>query len=115
MNFDAPDSNVACTRRRISDTPLQALNLLNDPVFYETAQALAVRAASEARGGFAERLDFLYQVCLARKPSLTERERLGKYFDQQSEILRKEGKPAEEAWTALSRVVLNLDEFITRE
>ena len=43
MNFDEPDSNTSCTRRRRSNTPLQSLNLLNDPVFFEAAQALAAR------------------------------------------------------------------------
>src|ERR1035441_7834136 len=43
MNFDEPDSNTTCTRRGRSNTPLQALNLLNDPVFFEAAQALATR------------------------------------------------------------------------
>ena len=43
MTFDAPDSNATCTRRERSNTPLQALTLLNDPVFFECAQALGAR------------------------------------------------------------------------
>src|SRR5207244_10501602 len=48
-NFDEPDAGLACSRRRISDTPLQSLNLLNDPVFLEAAQALAKRDRKSTR------------------------------------------------------------------
>ncbi len=117
MNFDAPDSNVSCTRRQRSNTPLQALNLLNDPVFVEAAHALAWRVEQEASGGFGDRLDYAFRLCLAHPPSAEERERLGRFFDQYSGILRNQSAAAGpvSAWAAVSRVLLNLDEFITRE
>lgn len=116
MTFDAPDSNVSCTRRARSNTPLQALNLLNDPVFFEAAEALAWRIEREAAGDFDQRLDRAFQLCLAREPSLGERRRLKEYFDRQTAILEKEGaNGAFTAWAGLARVLLNLDEFITRE
>jgi len=130
MNFDAPDSNVACTRRTRSNTPLQALNLLNDPVFLEAAQGLALRSITEASGSFSDRLQYTFETSLARRPSQQEKERLSRYFDQQLGILKKDTKaissllpvtpdganPAEAAaWVGISRVLLNLDEFITRE
>jgi hypothetical protein len=128
MNFDAPDSNVTCSRRRTSNTPLQALNLLNDPVFFEAAQALAARVAAEAPADFAACVGRAFELCLARKPTARERERLARYYDQQLGILRNEpaaieslspgaAEPSAEmaAWTAVSRVILNLDEFIHRE
>jgi hypothetical protein len=103
-NFDEPDSDLSCTRRRASDTALQSLNLLNDPVFFEAAGALAWRIQREAPGtGFDDRLDYAFELCLARKPSARERDRMATYFHQQQD------------WTGLSRVLLNLDEFITRE
>ena len=131
VNFDAPDSNVACTRRRVSDTPLQALNLLNDPVFFEAAQALAVRVIQEAPAAdFPARLEYAYQLTLGRKPAARERERLAKYYEQQVGMLRADPKSAgllapvhleaaepleAAAWTGVARILLNLDEFITRE
>lgn len=130
MNFDAPDSNVACTRRTRSNTPLQALNLLNDPVFLEAAQGLAMRSMTEASGSFTDRLQYTFETCLSRKPSQQEKERLSKYFDQQLGILKKDSKAVTSlfpvapdgtnsaeaaAWVGVSRVLLNLDEFITRE
>lgn len=105
-NFDEPDSVLACTRRRASDTPLQALNLLNDPVFFESAQALAWRVEREAPEDFTARLRYAYRLCLGREPSATEQSRLESYYQTQ---------PADYAWTGIARVLLNTHEFITRE
>src|SRR5207302_634237 len=79
INFDAPNSNLSCNRRERTDTPLQALNLMNDPMFFEAAQALAFRIMRESTGGFRDRLNFAYQVTLGRLPSTSETERMGKY------------------------------------
>ncbi|MEX2260935.1 MAG: PSD1 and planctomycete cytochrome C domain-containing protein [Bryobacteraceae bacterium] len=127
MNFDAPDANTAACRRERSNTPLQALNLLNDPVFVEAAQALAARVLREGSG---DRVDRLFEIALARTPSPREREWVEAYLHKQVQLLERNPKQAEElfpldlpgharvetaAWTALSSAVLNLDEFITRE
>ncbi|MDZ4802594.1 MAG: PSD1 and planctomycete cytochrome C domain-containing protein [Bryobacteraceae bacterium] len=127
MTFDAPDSNVACTRRSRSNTPLQSLNLLNDPVFLEAAQALAYRVLRESHG---DRAEYAFQLALGRSPSAREKERLVAYLDQQSSIAAKDAKSASllmpmvpegatkteaAAWAGVSRVLLNLDEFLTRE
>jgi mono/diheme cytochrome c family protein len=137
MNFDAPNSNLSCTRRERTNTPLQALNLLNDPVFFEAAQGLALRILREgpsrnpeASPGFRDRLNYTFAVTLGRAPSAYELERLGAFFDQTMKTLHDnpqtvaamfpnhlEGVPQLDAaaWVELSRVLLNLDEFITRE
>jgi mono/diheme cytochrome c family protein len=130
VNFDAPDTNTACTRRRRSNTPLQALNLLNDPVFLESAQALALRVLREARTAWNDRLDYAFQLCLARGPEAVERDRVATFFQQQLAAFEADagnagllapntvpGAAAAEvaAWTALGRALMNLDEFITRE
>jgi hypothetical protein len=135
MNFDAPGASLSCTRRERTDTPLQALNLMNDPVFFEAAQGLAfrvMREASSSNGGvaFRDRLNYAYEITLGRTPSVREAERMGKYFDETLRGLdhdpktvealfpnRIEGVPQLQAaaWVELSRVMLNLDEFITRE
>lgn len=108
VNFDAPDSTLACTRRRLSNTALQSLDLLNDPVFFEAATALAERIQTEARGDFRKRLDFAYRLCLNRAPTEAETTRLAAYYDSQS-------GGAISPWVGVSRILLNLDEFITRE
>ena len=138
MNFDAPSSNLSCTRRERTDTPLQALNLMNDPVFFEAAQGLAFRVMREAPpsgvpsvpGGFRDKLNYAFLVTLGRQPSAHEAERLGTYFDETLRNLAGnpqtvsalfpnliEGVPQTDvaAWVELSRVLLNLDEFLTRE
>ncbi len=68
QNFDAPEFTVTLCRRERSNTPLQALNLLNDPVFFEAAQALAVRILRDVSGSFDDRLDHAFQLCLSRPP-----------------------------------------------
>jgi hypothetical protein len=130
VNFDQPNSNTAATRRRRSNTPLQALNLLNDPVFVEAAQALALRILRDAPEGWNDRVDYGFRLCLGRTPDSTERDRLATYFDRQKKIFEHDPEalakfapheiPGVEpwemgAWVGLSRALMNLDEFITRE
>ena len=130
VNFDATAREVTLCSRERSNTPLQSLNLLNDPVFIEAAQALAVRVLSEQGGALEERLRYAFQLILARSPTSEELESLASYYKKQTQILEEEPGAAEKlapvelagigrletaAWTGLSSVLLNLDEFITRE
>lgn len=102
VNFDAPNGYGAVCRRNRSNTPLQALNLLNDPAFVEAARVLALRT----EGDFDTRLDRMFLLALARSPANDERKWLRTFWDSQ---------PPAMAWTAVASVLLNLDEFITRE
>jgi cytochrome c553 len=116
--FDATDATVACTRRNRSNTPLQALTLLNDPAFQELAQHLAARVLKESPADNTARLLTLVRVCLARDPQRRELEVLRKLLDTQTKLVLASAKPetAEAAvWTQLARTVMNTDEFITRE
>jgi hypothetical protein len=108
MVFDAPDAMTACTRRNRSNTPLQALTLLNDDAFYETAQALAARLAAAGPQDRDERISFAFRLALGRYPTVRERQIVSTLLDQQSGDER-------DPWLAVARVLLNLDEFITRE
>ena len=129
--FDAAERSVTECQRERSNTPLQALNLLNDPVFMEAAQGLATRVLLETPSeGFADRLGYAYRLCFSRPPSETEAARLERYYHDQMRLL--DGSPKSvagwfpldpeqfdrteaAAWTGLGRVLLNTDEFITRE
>ena len=126
VTFDLPDTSRSCTRRERSNTPLQALQLLNDPVFLEAAQVLAVRLQREIRGSDEQRLAHAFALVLSRPPKPEESARLLAYLQEQRAIfaadaasaheLLPEGAPsADAAWVALSSVLLNLDEFINRE
>jgi hypothetical protein len=124
MAFDAPSANVSCTRRLRSNTPLQSLTLANDQAFFECAEALARRVLSsgareQASGGReppetsdADRARLAFRLCLARKPTAAETALLMRLVQQEST-----GSPSDEqaAWTRICRVLLNLDETITRE
>ena len=108
--FDAPDASCTCTRRNRSNTPLQALTLLNDQGQVEFAQALADRVLREAGRDSDARIRHAFRLCLARQPSEREHSLLAR-------LLARQPKEAgeRETWTTVARVLLNLDEFITRE
>ncbi|MGH9628964.1 MAG: DUF1553 domain-containing protein, partial [Bryobacteraceae bacterium] len=129
MNFDAPEANITECRRERSNTPLQALNLLNDPVFFEAAQALALRILNEAPADFPGRLNYAYQLCFARDPRPSEVEVMKTQQARVRDLIQSREGLAESlfplehsgdrldsaTWVGLARVILNLDEFITRE
>jgi hypothetical protein len=131
MNFDEPSSFTTVCRRERSNTPLQALDLMNDPVFFEAAQALAARIVREApAANFEDRINYAFRLCLARRPAARDQERMLAYYIQEKALLQRDpavarssfpydfpGVDAVEgaAWVGVSRVLLNLDQFVTRE
>ena len=128
--FDCPDSNVTCVQRNRSNTPLGALTMLNNGTFTEAAESFALRVIRET-GGIENRIQFAFQAALARTATKTEIDALTALYSQSLEhyskqsddalaLLTNKDAPESErielaAWTATLRVVLNLDEFITRE
>jgi hypothetical protein len=108
--FDAADGNQPCLRRDRSMTPMQALTLLNDPVFTEAAQALGTRIRN-ASGDRTERLRFGFELCLGRAPSERESRVLLDLVATQSKLGANEAA----IWSGVARTMLNLEEFITRE
>src|SRR5258707_9504198 len=130
--FDAPNREVCALRRPRSNTPLQALVVLNDPVYIEAAQALGRRMAGKT-GSIAEKAQYGFRLCLARPPRATELRQLtalykearlvyGKDPTKAKQMAAKEtGAPAKDlnlaglaAWTAVGNVILNLDETLMR-
>jgi hypothetical protein len=112
--FDAPNAIQACTRRPRSNTPLQALTLLNDRAFYECAEALAGRVLSEAPPDDDTRVGYAFRLTLGRRPTDREARALAAMLaEERSAGSGPSTDPA--AWTTAARVLLNLDEFITRE
>ncbi|MGI8989811.1 MAG: PSD1 and planctomycete cytochrome C domain-containing protein [Bryobacteraceae bacterium] len=135
--FDAPNGDSSCVRRSRSNTPLQALTTLNEPMSIEAARALALRTLREGGKTDSDRLTYAVRRCIARKPTAAESAELLKLLDKQERRFA-EGKinpwdlaaadpnappalpagataPQLAAWTAVSRVLLNLDETITKE
>jgi hypothetical protein len=129
--FDLPDATLACTRRNRSNTPLQALTLLNDEAFVEYAQSLAARTFKECPGDEPSKLAYTFRLCTARTPSSDEVQILRRLLDTQRTDLAASphdtqtlcGKSAPTdvkkedfaAWVTVSRAILNLDESISRE
>ena len=122
MTFDAPDSTISCSRRERSNTPLQALTLLNDPVFYECAQTLGQQLSEKHKRNVLAAVDELFLRCLGRLPADEERSYLAAAYQDVLHLASKERSDdgsAEQsnviAMTAVARIVMNLDEFITRD
>jgi hypothetical protein len=132
--FDAPDANSTCTRRIRSNSPLQALTLLNDEAFLEFAQAMARRTLKEAQSSDLDRLNYVYVAATGRRGGDREIARLGKFLVDQRRIYQSNPGAAAQlvakdensavnptqamelaAWTAVCRVLFNLDDFMTRE
>jgi hypothetical protein len=135
--FDTPNGDSACVRRGRSDTPLQALTSLNEPVFVDCARALARRTLAEGGANDSARVAYAFRRVLARAPTGQERtESLALLERQRGHIAEgwvnaaelatgTNTVPAElapgttptqlAAYTVLARVLLNLDEAITKE
>ncbi len=113
MMFDAPSRDMCVVRRLPTNTPLQALVTLNDPVFVEAAIAFATRMQQEGGPDAAARLVFGFRACTGRTPNATELDRLNRlYLDERQ---RGDGPLADErAWRVLANVLLNLDETLTK-
>ena len=132
--FDAPKGDAACVSRTRSNTPLQALTMLNEEQFVECSQALAARVLRESPASDQTRINHAFQLCLTREPDeeeanllLSQLTRSRSYFQNSPEAAQKAaGKIVEEhadskeiadlaAWTIVSRILLNLDETITKQ
>ncbi|MCS6851097.1 MAG: PSD1 and planctomycete cytochrome C domain-containing protein [Gemmataceae bacterium] len=132
-NFDAPNREQFCTKRERSNTPMQALQLLNDVQHFEAARALAERALAEGGQTPEQRIEFLYRTVLARRPDAEEQRLVRqflatqqKYYEANLEAARRvitvgESAPRNvapvsetAAWTLVANLILNLDETINR-
>ena len=135
-SLDAPNGDFACARRVLSNTPIAALVGLNEPIFVEAAQSLALRILREGGQSERERAQFGFEVCTGRLPTDQElevlvgllqqqRQRLSEGWLNPKEIATGDAKLVPElpngcspldaaAWTLVARVLINLDETITK-
>ncbi len=137
QTFDVPNADQSCVRRLRSNSPLQALISLNEPIFVECAQALARKTLAEGGATDVERVTYAFRRALSRPPRDDERGALLALLEKQRERLATGALNANEiatgvredprslptgttaaqlaAYTVVSRVLLNLDETITKE
>jgi hypothetical protein len=130
--FDAPDREVCVVRRSATNTPLQALTLLNNPIFVEAARKLAERALHEGGASSEARVAFAFRLATSRLPDAVEQEILQQQLKEMLTAYRADESaaraliavgesprdatiPAAElaAYTAVANIILNLDEVIT--
>ena len=133
MAFDAPTREECTTDRSVSNTPLQALTLLNDPTFVEAAKAFGARILGSTSSGDADRLDFAFQEAFSRKSDPREQQILLELLARQREYFGADSSQAVEllatgiskipeklqtvelaAWTTVARALLNKHEFVMR-
>jgi mono/diheme cytochrome c family protein len=135
-SFDAPNADFSCARRPRSNTPLAALVSLNEPIFVEASRALGLRILKEGGATEDERVDYAYRLCTSRPPKPAEREavlemlaghrrRLAEGWLSAREIATGDASKLPElpagttpqdaaAWTLVARVLLNLDETLSK-
>jgi hypothetical protein len=129
--FDRPSATVSVSGRSRSNTPLQPLVTLHDPVFVEAAQAFAQRVQRERSGSLAEQLAHAFRLALGRPASLEEVAELQRLYDSSKLALvatpdagastmgsypsAHVDTASAAAWVSLARAILNLDELVTRE
>ncbi|HMX27165.1 MAG TPA: DUF1553 domain-containing protein, partial [Blastocatellia bacterium] len=132
--FDAPDREKCVARRATTNTPLQALVLMNDPTYLEAARVLAQKALAEGGKDVNAKLAFVFRAVTSRKASVEEIKVLHELLTQQLARYRNDKKAAAEflkigessldakqdqselaAWTMVTSAILNLDEAITKE
>ena len=133
QTFDAPEREFCIVRRSSTDTPLQALALLNDPTYVEASRKMAEKVILDGGNTPASRLDYIYRTALCRHPRKSEQTVLMKVFTSQLSRFTRDPKSADKllavgeapvdkrmnpaelaAWTSVCTAVLNLDETITR-
>jgi hypothetical protein len=135
QTFDAPNGDFSCVRRNRSNTPLQALTTLNEEIFMDAARALAARVLKEGGKTDDDRLTYAFRLCVSRPPNVDEKSELVSLLEKQQKRVAggslnpmelatgkkdgtiPDGMKADQlaAYTILSRVLLNLDETITKE
>ncbi|MDX2032012.1 MAG: DUF1549 and DUF1553 domain-containing protein [Blastocatellia bacterium] len=132
--FDAPNADMACTRRIRSNSPLQALTTLNDAAFLEAAQSLALRIWREGGGEDRAKLVYGFRLCTGRPPDEYEQTRLlallakqrGRFVGDTASAVYVSSPDLNNlpagidlhqlaAWTMVARTMLNLDETITKQ
>ena len=109
--FDVPKFNQVCTSRDRSNTPLQSLTLANSEALFELAENFGRRIIAEGGDTDLDRLQFAFRTSFARRPTTAEVARLHDYVQNVRQRFSEEDK----VWTAVARVIMNLDEFVTRE
>ncbi|QDT93412.1 PSD1 and planctomycete cytochrome C domain-containing protein [Gimesia algae] len=128
--FDAPNGDISTVKRTRSNTPLQALTTLNETLFMECAVGLAETILSSKSDSDESRIEMAFRRCVSRFPAAEEKQVLTRFLNRQRDYFNKHPEEATQisdqkqakdsitdfaAWVALSRVLLNMDETITKE
>jgi hypothetical protein len=134
VNFDAPSREICTVRRSVTNTPLQALVLLNDPQFVEASRAFGQRIMLEGGSTEAERIRFAFRTVTSRWPDSRETELLHRTFRRELARFQQDPQAAEAylaigetdrdasllleqhaAWSTVAMLLLNMSETITKE
>ena len=135
--FDAPNGDSSCVRRVTSNTPLAALTSLNETVFVEAARAMALKVVRKGGSSDLNRINYAFRLCTGRMPTNLEIKEISKLLESRKVYLAESWVSVQElafgqtgkvpklpegvtpkdvgAWTIVSRVLLNLDQTITKD